>query len=223
MENKNEIRKSVKAALAAMSPQERVRGSLDIVTQLLSLEMLQRSRTVMLFSPLPSEPDITPLYDLLADKTLLLPSVVGDDIVVKKLGEGSSIGSTLRGDGCGVSRSAIPSSVATCEGIETSAALRKDGCGVSRSALRCGAFGIMEPDTDAAFDDLASIDVVLVPGVAFTPDGDRLGRGRGYYDRFLAKLPASTLTIGLCYPSQLLPQLPIDPWDRKLDKVISAI
>jgi len=54
-------------------------------------------------------------------------------------------------------------------------------------------------------------DAVLVPGLAFTPRGDRLGRGKGYYDRFLAALPDSVATIGVCFSIQLVKDLPAHP------------
>lgn len=52
-------------------------------------------------------------------------------------------------------------------------------------------------------------DAVLVPGLAFTPQGDRLGRGKGYYDRFLAVLPGDVATIGVCFSFQLVKDLPM--------------
>jgi 5-formyltetrahydrofolate cyclo-ligase len=92
------------------------------------------------------------------------------------------------------------------------------------SELRPGAYSIPEPPPDApalAPEELGAGTLVCVPGLAFTVDGMRLGRGRGYYDRTLAALSQSVLTVGLCYSFQLLDQLPRDTWDRRLDFVVS--
>ncbi len=63
-----------------------------------------------------------------------------------------------------------------------------------------------------------SLDAILVPGLAFTPTGDRLGRGKGIYDRLLASTPAFTLGCG--FPEHLLPSLPREPHDHPLDQVL---
>ncbi|HEV7405910.1 MAG TPA: 5-formyltetrahydrofolate cyclo-ligase [Chthoniobacteraceae bacterium] len=68
---------------------------------------------------------------------------------------------------------------------------------------------------------LDEVDVILVPGVAFTRDGRRLGRGGGYYDRLLAALPASAARLGVCFEMQILEDLPDEPHDRKVDAVVT--
>lgn len=85
--------------------------------------------------------------------------------------------------------------------------------------MRTGAYGILEPDTDEYFTDLASIDLVLVPGVAFTREGARLGRGKGYYDRFLPLVPQAR-KIGVGYAFQLIDEIPMSPEDVYLDDII---
>ena len=69
------------------------------------------------------------------------------------------------------------------------------------------------------FTDYAAIDLAVIPGVAFTPDGRRLGRGRGYYDRLLARF-ARAYTIGLAFPFQLLEDIPTEPHDIKLNEIL---
>ncbi|MCQ2095495.1 MAG: 5-formyltetrahydrofolate cyclo-ligase [Bacteroidaceae bacterium] len=85
---------------------------------------------------------------------------------------------------------------------------------------RCeeGKFGICEP-VGAVFTDYRSIDLAVIPGVAFDGDRNRLGRGKGYYDRFLPLLRCHT--IGLCYPFQLIEHIPTEPHDIKVNEVIS--
>lgn len=90
---------------------------------------------------------------------------------------------------------------------------------VSPAAMAVGAFSIAEPTGDA-FTDYDSIDLAVVPGMAFTPDGCRLGRGRGYYDRLLPRLRRAT-KIGLCWPFQLIDAMPTDAHDVRMDIVVA--
>lgn len=83
-----------------------------------------------------------------------------------------------------------------------------------------GAFHIQEP-TGELFTDYASIDLAIIPGMAFDPDGHRLGRGKGYYDRLLPRLPRA-YRLGLCFPFQLLDTVPAEEHDIKMDEVVST-
>jgi len=78
--------------------------------------------------------------------------------------------------------------------------------------------GVHEPIGDN-FTDHHQLDMVIVPGVAFDRKFNRLGRGGGYYDRFLSQIKAPK--AGICFDFQLLEQLPFDNWDIKMDMVIS--
>ena len=62
--------------------------------------------------------------------------------------------------------------------------------------------------------------IMLVPGVAFTQDGKRLGRGGGWYDRVLTNLPKCIETVGICAKERLLSDLPTEEHDRKVSKVL---
>lgn len=66
-----------------------------------------------------------------------------------------------------------------------------------------------------------SLDVVVVPGLAFTAAGDRLGQGGGWYDRFLVEVAASCTTIGVGFAAQLVDELPVGDHDVRLDVVIT--
>ena len=83
-----------------------------------------------------------------------------------------------------------------------------------------GAFHIDEP-TGTAFTDYAAIDLAVIPGVAFDRRGNRLGRGKGYYDRLLPRIPAA-YKLGLCFPFQLLDQIPAETHDIPMDEVLAA-
>ena len=112
--------------------------------------------------------------------------------------------------------------------------------------LAPGPFGILEPSgSKYSHSSLLTphssktppIDVALIPGVAFDALGHRLGRGRGYYDRFLRTLgtvPSVSSAanyrgtvpgvrprlIGLCFDFQIVPSVPVDPTDIPVDQVI---
>lgn len=67
----------------------------------------------------------------------------------------------------------------------------------------------------------ASLDVVVVPGLAFAPDGRRLGRGRGHYDRFLVDVGQGCLRVGVAFGEQLVDDVPTGPHDVRLDAVVT--
>ncbi len=85
-----------------------------------------------------------------------------------------------------------------------------------------GAFGIIEPGPAARPCDPAEIDLMVVPGVAFTLSGARLGRGRGYYDKYLSQPAVRAVKIGVCYEHQLVRELPTEAHDIVMDCVYSG-
>ncbi len=89
----------------------------------------------------------------------------------------------------------------------------------SPTCLKRGAFGIAEPQYGDAVD-AAMIDVMIVPGRAFTRDGMRLGRGKGYYDRYMARNGFRATCIGVCFSEQLVDEIPCDSHDRRVDMVV---
>ncbi|MDI3328850.1 MAG: 5-formyltetrahydrofolate cyclo-ligase [Alicyclobacillaceae bacterium] len=84
--------------------------------------------------------------------------------------------------------------------------------------LRAGAFGIPEPEGNPV--EPARIDAVLVPGIAFDRLGRRLGYGKGYYDRFLRRVPGAA-KAGVAFAGQWVDRLPADPHDVPVDYVIT--
>lgn len=84
--------------------------------------------------------------------------------------------------------------------------------------LAPGSYGIMEP-TGTTYTAYSRIDVAVVPGMAFDPQGHRLGRGKGYYDRFLPKA-ANAYKIGLCFDFQKVEAVPSDLNDVTMDYII---
>jgi 5-formyltetrahydrofolate cyclo-ligase len=65
------------------------------------------------------------------------------------------------------------------------------------------------------------IDLLIVPGVAFDLNGNRLGYGGGYYDRFFSLLKPETPLIAIVFDLQIVPEVPVDEWDRRVDCIIT--
>lgn len=88
----------------------------------------------------------------------------------------------------------------------------------SDSELRTGQLNIKEPVSNLTVDSDA-IDLAIVPGLAFTRHGGRLGYGAGYYDRFLVNFKGETVSLALNI--QLLESLPMEPHDQKVAKILN--
>ena len=86
------------------------------------------------------------------------------------------------------------------------------------TTMHRGKYNIPEPTT-APYHGM--IDMVLVPGVGFDKQGNRLGRGGGYYDRFINSLDRPTTLVGLGYDFQLVDKVPANRRDKKMDYIIT--
>jgi 5-formyltetrahydrofolate cyclo-ligase len=85
-----------------------------------------------------------------------------------------------------------------------------------------GPFGIREPVFDQArVIPPDTFDLVLVPGAAFTANGDRLGRGGGFYDRLLSTPGFRAFKIGVCFDRQILKEVPTEPHDQRVHRVVT--
>lgn len=84
------------------------------------------------------------------------------------------------------------------------------------SELAPGAFDLLEPTGTGE----ASPDLILVPGLAFDQWGGRLGRGKGFYDRWLTEHP-ETIAAGVCFDLQIVDQVPTEPHDRQVQMIIT--
>ena len=159
--------------LRAMSAEERAAQSVEICNWLFG--RLPAGATVLTFANLPTEPDLTPLWD--RDLRLVFPRVCGD----------GALDLWLTGD--------------------------------PAADLSPGAYGIGEPSPECCAEvTLASIDVILTPGIAFKKEnGVRLGQGGGFYDRLFSEARAST--IGICFRQQLLDDVPTEAHDARVDQI----
>jgi 5-formyltetrahydrofolate cyclo-ligase len=110
-------------------------------------------------------------------------------------------------------RAALPRYVAAGDTYEA--------CQVSDAQhdLRTGRFGLPEPVTACSSLDLKQLDLTLVPGVAFALNGNRLGRGKGYYDRLLEKIPGCK--CGVAFDWQLKVDIPTEGHDVRLNCILT--
>jgi 5-formyltetrahydrofolate cyclo-ligase len=92
--------------------------------------------------------------------------------------------------------------------------------------LAVGKFGVLEPRPELRTDAarcvaLEEVDLIVVPGVAFDRHGGRLGHGQGYYDRLLISSAYRTTLVGLAFECQVFHQIPVQPHDVSVDRVVT--
>ena len=172
--DKKELRKQIKALKKQHTAEQLETQSKAIMAKVESHPDFAKANIVMLYYSLPDEVQTA---DFIAKwrnrKQIILPTVVGDDIIPVKLDADTTF---AKGD-----------------------------------------FDIQEPQS---VEYTGGYDLIIVPGVAFDKDGNRLGRGRGYYDRFLCK-HGNVKKIGICFDFQLVDEIPTEPTDIRMDEIIS--
>jgi 5-formyltetrahydrofolate cyclo-ligase len=91
--------------------------------------------------------------------------------------------------------------------------------------LASGRFGVLEPKSElrnaSRILPASSVDLIVVPGVAFDRHGGRMGHGLGYYDRLLADVQPSTVLVGLAFECQVFHDIPVETHDVSMDWVIT--
>jgi len=176
---KSEIRRSIRERLGALGSELLARKSASICREVAQSQEWAQARTVGLFAPLPSEPDVELLWADLGSRTVCYPRMEGDCLLFLRVED--------------------------------------------RSALVQSRWNLREPPLrEQAVVALENIDLLLVPGVAFTEDGHRLGRGGGYYDRLLAAPTLRSATFGICFAEQMVPRLPMEAHDQTVGRVFRA-
>ncbi|MFA6856156.1 MAG: 5-formyltetrahydrofolate cyclo-ligase [Treponema sp.] len=104
-----------------------------------------------------------------------------------------------------------------------------DGNRIIGKQLVPGAYGILEPDEcaeEAAVLKFPAKTVIVVPGLAFSKDGFRLGRGKGFYDRYIGHVKAAgknqpAAVVGLCFDCQIVETVPHDSLDMNVSHIAS--
>lgn len=225
---KGEIRSFVKGLVRGISVEERTRFSEALKEEVVGLECWRSAKEVMLFFSLPDEVDMLPLIRaaLAEQKRIYLPRVIATQVSrgvdVCEVAEGNTLamGGTLPTKSEQAMGNTLPKkstlpagNTVSCE--EMILEVRE----LAPGQLAPGRWGIWEPTDEAPLlSDYSRLDLVVVPGVAFSSDGKRLGRGKSFYDRFLPLVPRAAF-VGVCYPCQVVEQIPADPWDIGMDIV----
>lgn len=176
-ERKRELRRTMRAWLRGLSPEDAGDRSERICRSILGTRAYREAETIMAFLPIPGEPDLRGVIErAFADgKRVCLPRAEWD--------------------------------------AGTMEAILVDGPGF---LVRAGRHGVLEPDGDQRAAP-GSIDLVLVPGLAFDRAGVRLGRGAGFYDRFLGD--CSGLRLGVGFGEQVVEAVPRQPHDEPVHAV----
>ena len=172
--DKKELRAHIKTLKKQHTKEQLLAQSNQIMAKLEQHPDFIKADKIMLYSALPDEVQTQAFLEKWhLEKTIILPTVVGDDIIPVAFG--------------------------------------KD----TRFAV--GDFNILEPQNEPYTGDF---DLIIVPGVAFDRQGNRLGRGRGYYDRFLSQ-HLDVKRIGICFDFQLVDEVPAESFDIRMDEVLS--
>lgn len=172
---KKEIRKQIKVFKSGISQQQMQDEANLVFEKIESLAEFKKSTTIFLYWSLEDElPTHRFIEKWSACKQIILPSVSGKDMILKKYSE------------------------------------TKD--------LITGKLGISEPAINTDYE--GNIDLVIVPGIAFDKSKNRLGRGKGFYDRYFNH--NKLYKIGICFDFQLLNTIPTTSQDVKMDKIITA-
>lgn len=174
MVNKNKIRLQIRELKNQLSEDQKVQAADSVFKKIESLSEFKLAKTILMYW---STKDELPTHKFVekwsAEKEILLPSVVDDDIVIKKYSP--------------------------------------------KENLKRGNLGIYEPETDGLY--VGKIDLAIVPGVAFDLKRNRLGRGKGYYDRFFNDVETQKWGVGFDF--QVLASVPANNDDKPMNKVIS--
>lgn len=86
--------------------------------------------------------------------------------------------------------------------------------------LKKGRYGVLEPKRGRKIHR-GQLDLIIVPGLAFDKEGNRLGRGKGFFDRFLEKT-GKTPKIGLAFKEQMTKKIPVERHDIPMDRIITG-
>lgn len=172
--DKGELRRYIQSIKRKYSVDERIEMSREVINRLTTHPLYINAKTVLLYHSLPDEVYTHQLIeDCCRSKTVLLPTVVGDDLELH---------------------------------------VYTPQCGTS-----VGLYSIVESN-GPLFTQYSQIDLAVIPGMAFDTMRNRLGRGKGYYDRLLPHLTCPK--IGICFPFQLVESIPGESHDIKMDEVI---
>jgi 5-formyltetrahydrofolate cyclo-ligase len=194
---KARIRRSVAESLSRLTPSHRRAASVMVAQRLANMPEVRAARTLMIFLSLPAEIDTWPVirWAWQEGKRVVVPRV-------EPVGAGSEVPLTKR------DMVAVPLRAADVESI------------AAHPDVRSGAMGILEV-LDAAPIAACEIDVLVIPCQAVDRSGNRLGKGGGFYDRFLARPDMRAERIVAAFHEQIFDELPVAETDLPVDKIVT--
>jgi 5-formyltetrahydrofolate cyclo-ligase len=196
---KSELRRAVAGSLAAMSPLVRRQKSQLIARQVLELDAFQRASVIMAYVGMEMEVDpwLVVREAWARGKTVALPRIDPplEDRRIHRMHD----------------RNILPFELEP-QKIENPA---------DHPGLRVDACGILEPGPGAAEISAAEIGLIFVPCIAFDRLGFRMGKGGGFYDRFLSRPDVAAVTVGLAFSEQVFTALPRCPYDRPVSLLVT--
>jgi len=201
---KAEVRRQVSHVLAGLPLGRRRDTGIAVARRLATLPPVLRARTIMAFLSLPTEVDTWP--------TIQWAWREGKRIVIPRIEAGPE-----EGDAPLRQRRMVAVALDLPAGRHGAADIP---AAADHPAVRPGALGILEVP-GAAPVPVAEIDVVLVPCQAVDRRGNRLGKGGGFYDRFLADPDLRAETIALAFHEQLLDEVPVAEGDRRIRRLVT--
>lgn len=176
-EQKKALRKAIREKKKEYSLEEKKELSRPIFETIEKEKTFKEAKVVLCYWSMDDEVYTWDFIDKwYKEKTILLPCVLGDDLLLKQY-----------------------------EGEE--------------SMVKGEQFGILEP-AGREFTQTERIDLMIIPGVAFDEGKNRMGRGRGFYDRLLKTVGA--LKAGVCFDFQIVDNVPCEDFDVKMDLVVST-
>lgn len=181
-DRKKTMRTNIGARMASLDGADRHDASVRACGRIMSMDEFRHASAVMLYMPLTSELDVTPLaircFQLA--KTVCVPRVDTERIDMR------------------------PVEVSTFD----------------NAAMALDQLGVRTPrDAPPVMPEL--LDLVIVPGIAFDLAGHRLGRGKGYYDRFLRRLRRAVTTVGIAFETQIVDDVPVEAHDTCVDLIVT--
>lgn len=188
------IRKDIIKKRSAMSEDEVERSSKSICSKIIATDAYKNSRSVLVYMSIRNEVDLSGLIEqALADgKSVYIPKTYGNRRMEFYLYDGEFVSGSF--------------------GIKEPKNTEEERC--FKKAV------ISKEVNQTSFEECTDIKtLIIVPGVAYDSSGHRLGYGGGYYDTYLSDIKGVT-SIGVGYSFQLLDELPVNEFDKRVDRVI---
>lgn len=202
--NKNDLRHAMKR-LNLLLPEEQKQAAAErIFADIEALSVFQKARCVACFCALPDEPPTEAVLRRWSlERRVVVPRVEGDTMRFYDYRPDALVRGAF-----GIAEPVVAEDSAAAGSFGVGGATDADAPEPCRTPLE--ACALCPPE---------AIDLLVVPGVAFTREGARLGRGKGYYDRYLAQDEVHAYCVGVCFAHQLVDELPVEPHDRAMDAV----